>query len=69
MIRTLAISCLALSVSACATTKVQKVKVLDNVEVRATETVVGETLHAADTFDKAREDYAAGNFSQAWYRF
>ena len=65
MIRNIVISCLALSVSACATTKVQKIDVLDNVEIRKTNTVVSETIDANETFQKAREDYAAGKFVQA----
>jgi len=65
MIRYLTISVLALGMSACASTKVQNVKVLDNVEIRATETVVAETFDANEIFHQAREDYAGGKFAQA----
>lgn len=65
MIRLLSISFLALSLSACATTKAPKTTVLEKVEVRAAELVEGDTFDAKEAHTQANRLYASGDFKQA----
>jgi Flp pilus assembly protein TadD len=65
VIRLLSISFLALSLSACATTKAPKTAVLEKVEVRAAELVEGDTFDVKETHERADQLYALGDFKQA----
>lgn len=65
MIRTLSISLLALSLSACATTKTPKPSVLEKVEVRAAEIVDDDTFDVEEAHELANRLYASGDFKQA----
>lgn len=66
MIRALSISVLALSLSACATSKTQNVNVLEKVEVRAAEIVDTDFFDVKKSHNSADQFYASGDFKQAF---